>query len=45
MALTRECKNPSRFREIGIFSIFAWSVTALVPKHNLRFRVFRHTVY
>ena len=45
MALTRECKNPSRIaREIEIYSIFAWLVPTLVPKHNSRFRVFRRTI-
>ena len=46
MALTRECKIPIRIaREIEIFSIFASLVPTLVPKHNLRFRVFRSTIY
>ena len=45
MALTRERKNPNRIaREIEIFSIFAWLVPTLVPKHNSRFRVFRRTI-
>ena len=45
MALTRERKNSSRIaREIEIFSIFAWLVPTLVPKHNSRFRVFRSTI-
>ena len=35
MALTRERKNPSQIaREIEIFTIFAWLVPTLVPKHN-----------
>ena len=43
MAPIRERKNPSRIaREIEIFSIFAWLVPTLVPKHNARFRAFRH---
>ena len=45
MALTRERKNPSQIaREIEIFSIFAWLVPTLVPKHNSRFWVFRRTI-
>ena len=45
MALTKERKNPNRIaREIEIFSIFAWLVPTLVPKHNSRFRVFRRTI-
>ena len=44
MALTREQKNPGWITwEIEIFSIFAWSVPTLVPKHKSRFRVFRST--
>ena len=45
MALTRERKSSSRIaREIEIFSIFAWLVNTLVPKHNSRFWVFRRTI-
>ena len=45
IALTRERKNSSRIaREIEIFSIFAWLVPTLVPKHNSRFWVFRRTI-
>ena len=45
MALARERKKPSRIaREIEIFSIFAGWVPTLVPKHNSRFRIFRHTL-
>ena len=45
MALTRERKNSSRIaREIEIFSIFAWLVPTLVPKHNSRLRAFRRTI-
>ena len=45
MALTRERKNPSRIaREIEIFTIVAWLLPTLVPKHISRFRVFRRTI-
>ena len=45
MALAGERKNPKRIaREIEIFSIFAWLVPTLVPKHNSRIRVFRSTI-
>ena len=45
MALTRERKNSSRIaREIEIFSIFAWLVPTLVPKHNSRFWVCCRTI-
>ena len=45
IALARERKKPSRIaREIEIFSIFAGWVPTLVPKHNSRFRIFRHTL-
>ena len=45
MALTRERKKPSQIaREIEIFSIFAWLVPTLVPKHTSRFRIFSSTI-
>ena len=45
MALTRERENSSQIaREIEIFSIFAWLVPTLVPKHNSRFWVFCRTI-
>ena len=45
MALTGERKKLTQIpREIEIFSIFAWLVPTSVPKQNLRFPVFCHTI-
>ena len=45
MALTGERKKLTQIpREIEIFSIFALLVPTSVPKQNLRFPVFCHTI-
>ena len=45
MALTTKRKTPSRIaREIEIFSILAWLVPMLAPKHKSRFRELRRTI-
>ena len=45
MALTRNARiRDESLEKSSFFSIFAWSVPTLVPKHNSRFRVFRLTI-